>query len=367
MASSALYGTARLYDGFSSTLAHPDLMQLEPGLVVAAFRLMKLVPAKYIIERAIAEKQLRPDVPVLETSSGTFALGLGIVCTEKRIPFHIVSDAAIDARLQARLRQLGGHVQIVGANAASGANIQVLRLEALQEQLHHRPGAFWTRQYDNPDNQRAYRNFARQLLDTLGNEIVLVGTVGSGASTCGTVQALRETDPSIPLIGVDTFGSVLFGLPAGPRPLRGLGNSIYPNNLQHECFDQVHWVAPAPVYAATRRLHARYGLYCGPTSGAAFMVAEQLRQPHKTVVFIAPDEGHRYADTVYDDAWWRQHGGGLPAGLDGPQKVSRPEAAAQPWACIDWERRTFEAVTGRVRPSVSVLEQIHAGYCPTAA
>ncbi|AIS88034.1 cysteine synthase family protein [Burkholderia pseudomallei] len=351
-----------VYDSVSGSLDHPDLIRLAPGLVAAAFRLMKLVPAKYIIENAIASGQLNPGMPVLETSSGTFAMGIGIVCAEKRIPFHIVSDAAIDERLQARLRQLGGRVQIVGANA-TGSNVQVLRLEALQERLRENPGGFWPRQYDNPDNQHAYRAFAAQLIRTFGTNLTIVGTVGSGASTCGTIRALREVDPSIPLVGVDTFGSVLFGLPVGPRALRGLGNSIYPNNLDHTCFDQVHWVAPDEAFGSTRRLHRQHGLYCGPTSGAAFMVAEWLRAQRddgRTIVFIAPDEGHRYADTVYDDAWLRGQGyaGADAAPAAAPVRAVSPNAASGPWAYVEWGRRTFEQASGRPRPAGSAFEQI---------
>ncbi|WP_186075256.1 pyridoxal-phosphate dependent enzyme [Burkholderia gladioli] len=353
---------ARLYDSVSASLDHPDLIALRPGLVAAAFRLMKLVPAKYIIEKALATGQLDPGMPVLETSSGTFAMGIGIVCAEKRIPFHIVSDAAIDARLQARLAQLGGRVQIVGADA-SGSNVQVLRLEALQEQLRDNPGGFWPRQYDNPDNQQAYRAFARQLIAAFGRDLVVVGTVGSGASTCGTVKALRETDPSIRLVGVDTFGSVLFGLPVGKRALRGLGNSIHPGNVDHACFDEVHWVSPAEVYASTRRLHAEHGLYCGPTSGAAFMVAEWVRaqrQDGKTVVFIAPDEGHRYIDSVYDDAWLREQGVADTVLATEPSRAGSPATAGGAWARFEWERRSFAEATGRDKPAGDALAQIRA-------
>ncbi len=348
---------ARLYNSFSSALDHPDLIQLRPGLVAAAFRLMKLIPAKYIIEKALAEDTLDPTLPVIETSSGTFALGMGIVCKEKGIPFHIVSDAAIDHRLQARLHQLGGQVQIVGRNI-SGANVQVLRLEALQTLLRQQPASFWPRQYDNPDNQRAYRAFARQLVDTLGTDIVLVGTVGSGASTCGTVKALREIDASIRLVGVDTFGSVLFGLPVGPRMLRGLGNSIHPNNLDHACFDQVHWVSPAEAFASTRRLQSRHGLFCGPTSGAAFMVAEWLQEQNRTVVFIAPDEGHRYEHSVYCDDWMRQNGYADATLATAPVRVMVPTPNAGPWAYLDWERGGYEDVTGQPLPRGTTLEQV---------
>lgn len=348
---------AQIYDSCSSALDHPDLIQLRPGLIAASFRLMKLIPAKYIVEKGLADGTLDPALPVIETSSGTFALGLGIVCAEKGIPFHIVSDAAIDERLQARLHQLGGQVQIVGGNV-SGANVQVLRLEALQAQLKRQPASFWPRQYDNPDNQAAYRAFARQLVDALGTDIVLVGTVGSGASTCGTIKALREIDPSVRLVGVDTFGSVLFGLPVGPRMLRGLGNSIHPNNLDHTCFDEVHWVSPAEAFASTRRLHARHGLFCGPTSGAAFMVAEWLQARGRTVVFIAPDEGHRYADSVYCDTWMRQQGYADATLTTAPVQVTAPDPGAGAWAWLDWDRGDYAQVTGLPAPHGTTLEQV---------
>lgn len=350
--------STHVYDSCSSALCRPDLIQLRPGLVVATFRLMKLIPAKYIIEKALADGSLDPTLPVIETSSGTFALGLGIVCAEKGIAFHIVSDSAIDERLQARLNQLGGKVQIVGRNI-SGGNVQVLRLEALQAQMRMQPASFWPRQYDNHDNQMAYRGFARQLVESLGTNIELVGTVGSGASTCGTVKALREIDPSIRLAGVDTFGSVLFGLPLGSRRLRGLGNSIHPNNLDHTCFDQVHWVSPAEAFASTRRLHAQYGLFCGPTSGAAFMVAEWLQKQNKTVVFIAPDEGHRYADSVYCDDWMRQSGYTDTTLATAPVRVNVPSANADtPWTYLDWDRGGYEEVTGQPLPRGDTLEQV---------
>jgi len=284
-------------------------------------------------------------------------LGLGIVCAEKGIPFYIVSDAAIDERLEARLHQLGGQVQIVGHNA-SGANVQVLRLKALQELMRRQPASFWPRQYENRDNQLAYRTFAHQLLDVLGTDIVLVGTVGSGASTCGTVKVLREIDPSIRLVGVDAFGSVLFGLPVAQRVLRGLGNSIHPGNLDHTCFDQVHWVSPAEAFASTRRLHSHYGLFCGPTSGAAFMVAEWLQEQRKTVVFIAPDEGYRYADSIYRDDWMRQNGYAGATLATAPVRVKVPTPDAGPWAYLDWDRRSYKAVTGRPLPRGTVLEQV---------
>jgi cysteine synthase len=354
----------QVFDSGSRSWCVPSLIRLTPHLVVASFRLMKILPARFIIERALERGEIHPGYPIVESSSGTFALGLGIVCAEKGIPFEIVSDAAIDARLEERLQHLGGKVQIVGSRLGVEKTIQVLRLETLRERLREEPRAFWTSQYDNLDNQGAYREFAEQLLSALGTEIVIVGTVGSGGSTCGTIKTLREVDPSIRLVGVDTFGSVLFGLPVGERRLRGLGNSIFPNNLDHACFDEVHWVSAQDVYPRTRELHSRFGLFLGPTSGAAYHVARWLNHPGKTVVFLAPDEGHRYMDTVYNNRWIIENGFGQIAPSDAPCLVTRPADAQEPWARIEWNRRTLAEVTGRPHRAIPVMAQIRPGVVP---
>jgi cysteine synthase len=348
-------GRSTFFDSSSSALCPPSLIGLGPKLVIAAFRLMKILPAKFIIEGAIERGELHPDYPIVESSSGTFALGMGIVCAEKGLRFHVVSDAVIDSRLQELLLHLGGKVQIVGPQLGSDKNIQLLRLEALQQLLAEQPHAFWTKQYDNLDNQRAYRRFAEQLLEAFGTAIVIVATVGSGGSSCGTVNALREVDPSIELVGVDTFGSVLFGLPAGTRQLRGMGNSILPGNLDHACFDEVHWVSAADVYYWTRRLHSDFGLFCGPTSGAAYQVARQLNVRGKTVVFLAPDEGYRYINSIYSARWLRDNGFDDSAPTQGPLRVSRPALAREPWSSVEWNRRTLSEVTGGPSHTIAVM------------
>jgi len=322
----------------------PTLIQLEPGVVVAMFKLMKLVPAKYVVEKAWREGRIDPNVGIVETSSGTYALGLGLVCAEHGIPFHIVSDPVIEGPLRRRLEGLGGTVEVVAVDVA-GASPQALRMEALRRHLERNPTAFWPRQYDHADNRHAYHPFADHLLEQLGPDLTLVGSVGSGSSTCGTVARLRETNPELSLVGVDTFGSILFGLPKGRRMLRGLGNSILPRNLQHRRFDEIHWVTAADAFHWTRRLHRRYGLYLGPTSGASYRVARWLAQTtSSTVVFIAADEGHRYQNTVHDDVWVRRQELEQYQPPDAPSTVEVPAAASEPWSRMSWGRRSLEDV-----------------------
>ncbi len=331
----------------SDAMRLPQLIQLDEGLIAAVFRLMKLLPAKYVVERAVADGRLNARSGLVETSSGTYALGLGIACAEHGIPFVIVSDPAIDDSLRRRLEDLGGEVRIV-SKSQTGANLQVLRLRGVESHLEAHPDAFWPSQYHNAENREAYGVFADQLLDAVGEDFTLIGTVGSGGSTSGSAEALRRAGADVRLIGVDTFGSMLFGLPVDKRVLRGLGNSVAPRNLLHHLYDEAHWVRAEDAFYWTRELHRRHAVFQGPTSGAAYQVARWVarQQPDRPVVFIAPDEGYRYQDSIYDDDWLRAEGLLCHDPTPEPVEIASLADAAPPWNYIAWGRRPLQEIPG---------------------
>jgi cysteine synthase A len=131
--------------------------------------------------------------------------------------------------------------------------------------------------------------------------------------------------------------------------LRGLGNSLMPPNVDHSVFDEIHWVDAAAGFTATRMLHQKHALYMGPTSGTAYLVAQwwAKQNPDATVVVVLPDEGYRYQDTVYNDAWLRERNLWLDNLPESPVRVDHPlEARSDEWTCMDWNRHTYEQVMG---------------------
>lgn len=110
----------------------PRIIKVSDNLYAAAFSLMKLLPARYIIDRAEAAGVLTPGTPVIETSSGTFALGLAMVCGLRGYPLTIVGDSAIDQELRTRLEMLGTTVEIVQHTGQPGG-IQGARLARVAE------------------------------------------------------------------------------------------------------------------------------------------------------------------------------------------------------------------------------------------
>ena len=344
-------GASPVAGTITRALELPRIVHLGPNLFGAAFSLMKLLPARHILDQAREEGLLDPGTVVIESTSGTFGLALAMECRLRGHPLVLVSDPAVDPRLRRRLRDLGAAVDIVAEPAAEGG-YQQARLDRLAELRSRHTRHFLPAQYSNPDNPGAYGLLAELLTAALGRVDFLVGPVGSGGSMCGTAAALRATSPGLAAVAVDTPGSVLFGQRDAPRRIRGLGNSLMPPNLDHSTFDEVHWVSDREGFAATRALHRRHALYMGPTSGAAWMVAswKARTEPDARVVVLLPDEGHRYQDTVYDDAWLRRQGLRLRRLPSRPVEVDRPADGGPEWSWLRWNRRRLEMVVPSGHP-----------------
>lgn len=320
----------------------PTLVPLTDNLTAAVFPLMKIYPAEFCIRVAIDKGLISRQTLIIETSSGNLALGLAIVCNWLGQRLTIVTDYACDEKLRRRLEDLGAYVDLVSAPAPKGG-YQKSRLDRVEEIQKTHTDHWWLNQYDNPGNAGAYRSFAHQVMESVEHIDCLVGCVGSGGSVCGTAKFLREMFPSVYTIGVDTFGSVLFGQPDQPRVLRGLGNSILPANLDHTAIDEIHWVTAAEAYKATRLLHQETSIFGGGTSGAAWLVARYwaAQNPDARVLCIFPDDGYRYQETIYSDQYLTECGLLLPSLPEGPKEVDHPLNAGPSWSSMAWKRRTY--------------------------
>ena len=331
---------------YIEALEAPRFFQLRPNLTAASFQLMKLMPARFMLDRAEAEGELTTGGLIVESSSGSLGLALAMLASARNYALTLVTASSlIDERFVKRLRQLGAKVVITDDPTFSGD--QQGRLAQIETILASQPNAYWPRQYDNPNNPAAYARLAEQVARQVGHIDCIVGCVGSGGSLCGTAMFLKAAFPTLHVIAVDTNGSALFGHCPSARLLRGLGNSILPQNLMHELIDEVHWVGALQAFLATRTLNTEHGAFLGPTSGAAAFVARWYanKHPNSSTVVILADEGSRYQDTVYDDDWLMRLDGWPPHQREHPIELRQVRAFGEDdWTMMKWGRRPLRDV-----------------------
>ncbi|REG58662.1 cysteine synthase A [Paraburkholderia sp. BL6669N2] len=353
---------------------NPRIVELSDNLSGAGFFFMKLLPTRFMLEWAAEQGLLKPCTTICESPSGTFGLALAMLAEKYGYKLILISDWTIDPHLKRRLIELGAHVDIVNEPATRGRLLQA-RLNRLAQYLKELPDGFWPSQYSDSVNSLADRKFADLLIDRVGKLDCLVVAIESDWSMCGTARFLREQFHELHVIGIDTPNSVLFGQPGGDlEDGSGLGGEIVPASLDHRQFDEVHWLTAAEVLDATRRLHREHALFMGPTSGAAYKVADwwARKNPGKKVLAIFPDEGSRYVETVYDNEKNRLSSiGGWSEQIRQEPTVVVPTQKLSGWSRYAWGRRTLdEVLSGLIEKSSPICSEsrqqstfLHAGRC----
>ncbi len=238
---------------------------------------MKARAAVSMLLGARERGELLPGAPVVESTSGTLGIGLAFAGQALGHPVVLVGDRELEPSMRQLLRAHGVRLEIVDRPAAQGG-WQAARLARLRELLAELPGAYWPDQYNNPDNTAGYASLAAELAVQLDHLDILVCSVGTGGHSAGIIGPLRRHWPALRLIGVDATGSTIFGQPARPRLMRGLGSSIHPRNVAYDAFDEVHWVGPAEAVDSCRRL-ARGAFVSGGWSTGAVGPGRRLGRP----------------------------------------------------------------------------------------
>jgi 2,3-diaminopropionate biosynthesis protein SbnA len=268
---------------------------------------MKDRSAAYIVERGLADGTITAASHLIESSSGNFGIALATAARVYDLDFTCVVDPKTTPANLRILQRLGARVEIVTEPDEHGCYLDA-RLRRVAELCLERPDGVWINQYANERNWLAhYHGTAGEILADLDRPLdCLVVPVSTTGTILGLARRLRDAFPGLHVVAVDAVGSVIFGGPAGPRHLPGLGAGRRPELLAAGEIDEVVSVSDREAVAGCRALAATEGILAGGSSGAVVAAINRIR-PHLPddwqMLTVLPDRGDRYLDQVYDDDW----------------------------------------------------------------
>src|SRR5262249_10282465 len=139
---------------------------------------------------------------------------------------HFVSsDAFSDEKLQT-MRAFGAEVELIpSVNRQVTPDLVQSGIRRVKELLAE-DGAFWTDQFNNPDNRAGYASMAREVLAALDGRLDdFVMSVGTGGCFSGNAEVFKEQVPGVRCTAVEPAASrALSGQgPYGGHRLEGIG------------------------------------------------------------------------------------------------------------------------------------------------
>ena len=184
------------------------------------------------------------------------------------------------------------------------------------------PNSWKPNQYDNLSNSQAhYEQTGPEIWEQTAGKIThLVVGVGTGGTICGTGKYLKEKNPDIKILGIDTYGSVFKKyLDTGefdkneiyPYITEGIGEDFLPKNVDFGIIDHFEKVTDKDAAVMTRRIPREEGIFAGNSAGAAMAGLVQMKNMFKegdVVVVIFHDHGTRYLGKMFNDDWMRDRG-----------------------------------------------------------
>ena len=245
---------------------------------------------------AEARGALGPGGVVIEPTSGNTGIGLAFVCAIRGYRLVLTMPENMSLERRQLLAALGAELVLTPAAAGmQGAVEEADRLAA------RTPGAFLTRQIDNPANPAAHETSTAQeiLRDTDGQVAVFVACFGTGGTVSGVGRALKRHNPAIQVAAVEPAESPLVTAGhAGPHGIQGIGANFLPGNLDRSAVDLFLAVSTQDARDTCRQIARTDGILAGYSAGAAICAAARLAQrpenAGKLIVALAPDSGERY-------------------------------------------------------------------------
>jgi cysteine synthase A len=237
---------------------------------------------------------LRPGSTIVEATAGNTGVGLALIGVNRGYKVKLFVPEGFAEEKCILMRGFGAQVERTPVDEGMAGAIKRAREAGAAIE-----GAFTALQFENQANPQFHHDTtAAEIWEQMEGRVDgFVSGVGTGGTFSGVARFLREKNPAVLNVAVETQGSILQGGAPGKHKVEGIGVSFVPETFHRDVCDRVAMVNDEEAFGMVKRLAAEEGLLAGSSSGAAVCAAVELAQElgaGKRIVVIIPDSAERY-------------------------------------------------------------------------
>jgi cysteine synthase A len=243
---------------------------------------------------AEARGVLKPGSTIVEATAGNTGVGLALVGVNRGYKVVLFVPEGYAEEKCMLMRGFGATVERTPEDEGMrGAIRRAQALAATDDSV------FAALQFENDANPKYhYETTAQELWAQMEGRVdAFVAGVGTGGTFSGIARLLKEKNPSILTVAVETEGSVLQGGEPGPHRVEGIGVSFIPKTFNYSVADEIMRVTDVEAFTMVKRLASEEGVLAGSSAGAMVYAALEIARrlgPGKRVATIVPDSAERY-------------------------------------------------------------------------
>ena len=264
-----------------------------------------------MIEAAERAGLLKKGGVIVEPTSGNTGVGLAMAAAMKGYRTVFVMPDKMSAEKIALLKAYGADVVVTPTNVPRESPESYYSVsDRLAREI---PGGYQPNQYYNQNNPLThYETTGPEIWRQTGGKIdYFVAGVGTGGTITGVGRYLKEQNPRIKIVGVDTEGSLYTGKEVKPYKVEGVGEDFIPGTVDLDIIDEWETVSDREAFLMCRRTAREEGILIGGSCGLALAGALRLARKvkdDKVIVVLLPDSGRSYLSKIYNDDWMRDQG-----------------------------------------------------------
>src|SRR6202789_620232 len=306
MPAASTTSSLRIATDITRLVGHTPMLQLgrlapEPAAAVFA-KLEFLNPGGSIEDRAAlgmildaeARGLLHAGSTIVEATAGNTGVGLALIGVNRGYTVKLFVPEGFAEEKCILMRGFGA--EVIRTPEDEGMAGAIRRARAAGAEI---PGSFTALQFQNQANPQFHHDTTPvEIWEQMeGHVDGFVAGVGTGGTFSGIARFLKERNPAVVNVAVETEGSILQGGAPGKHKVEGIGVHFVPETFHREVCDRVVAVSDEDAFGMVKRLAAEEGLVGGSSSGAAVFAAVVLARElgaGKRVAVIIPDSAERY-------------------------------------------------------------------------